>query len=48
MDSIGGIMKNLLCRAMKSEKIVKTPEEFINAVNLRMPSSLIYLPITDF
>lgn len=47
IDGAGGTVKNLVFRAVKSEKnSVKTPEEFTNAVNLLIPSiSSVYLLI---
>lgn len=49
MDGVGGTIKNLVFRAVKSEKIaVKTPEEFANAANEVVPSiQSLYMPIDD-
>ena len=49
MDGVGGTIKNLVFRAVKSGKIsVRDPEEFVKAANDIVPSiRSIYMPIVD-
>ena len=49
MDRVGGTIKNLVFRAVKSGKIsVRDPEEFVKAANDIVPSiRSIYMPIVD-
>jgi len=49
MDGVGGTIKNLVFRAVKSGKVlVRDPEEFVQAANDIVPSiRSIYMPIVD-
>ena len=49
MDGVGGTIKNLVFRAVKSGKVsVRDPEEFVKAANDIVPSiRSIYMPIVD-
>ena len=49
MDGVGGTIKNLVFRAVKSGKVsVRDPEEFVKAANDIVPSiRSMYMPVVD-